>query len=170
MKSAEGISKHTKLNAPVISGNVSLSNEVNGVLLPTPTIGMVGSSDLSHVTTTAAKHAGDFIYVIGETVTEFGGSELQQMLDGEVSGKAPAIDLDVEAARQTALLTAIQNNLVASATDLSEGGLSVALCETLFDADGLGAEVTVTGSPVTALFSETHAFPRYSKRRKCTYI
>lgn len=160
VKSAEGISEAcVKLNAPVISGNVSLSNEVNGVSIkPTPTIGMVGLvHDLSHVTTTAAKNAGDLIYVIGEAATEFGGSELQQMLDGEVSGKAPAIDLDVEAARQTALLSAIQNGLVASATDMSEGGFSVALCETLFDAEGLGAEVTVTGSAVTALFSETQS-------------
>ena len=57
-KSAEGISEACiKLNAPVISGNVSLSNEVNGVpIYPTPTIGMVGLvHDLSQVTTTEVK-------------------------------------------------------------------------------------------------------------------
>ena len=129
-KSAAGISEACiKLNAPVISGNVSMSNEVNGVAIyPTPTIGMVGLvHDLSHVTTTEFKQSGDVIYAIGETKLEFGGSELQQMQEGKISGQAPSIDLDVEAHRQKELLTAIQNNLVESATDLSEGGFAVAL-------------------------------------------
>ena len=159
-KSAAGISDACiKLNAPVISGNVSMSNEVNGVpIYPTPTIGMVGLvHDLSEVTTTEFKNAGDVIYVIGEAALDFGGSELQQMTEGKISGKAPAIDLDVEAARQKSLLTAIQNHLVESATDLSEGGFAVALCEKAFDAEGLGADVTISGPAVTALFSETQS-------------
>lgn len=159
-QSAAGISDACrKLNAPVISGNVSLSNEVNGVpIYPTPTIGMVGLvHDLSQVTTTEFKNAGDVIYVIGEAAPDFGGSELQQMTEGKIFGQAPSIDLDVEATRQKAVLTAIQNQLVESATDLSEGGFSVALCEKAFDAEGLGADVTISGSAVTALFSETQS-------------
>lgn len=159
-KSADGISDACrKLNAPVISGNVSLSNEVNGVpIYPTPTIGMVGLiHDLSQVTTTEFKNVGDIIYVIGESSLDFGGSELQQMLEGKIFGQAPAIDLEVEAARQKELLTAIQSGLVQSATDLSEGGFAIALCEKAFGAEGLGAGVTVSGSAVTALFSETQS-------------
>ncbi|WP_186672477.1 phosphoribosylformylglycinamidine synthase subunit PurL [Sporosarcina sp. BP05] len=159
-KSADGISDACrKLNAPVISGNVSLSNEVNGVpIYPTPTIGMVGLvHDLSQVTTTEFKRAGDVIYVIGEASLDFGGSELQQMMEGKIFGQAPAIDLEVEAARQKELLTAIQAGLVQSATDLSEGGFAVALCEKAFGTEGLGAGVTVSGSAVTALFSETQS-------------
>ncbi|WP_153731598.1 phosphoribosylformylglycinamidine synthase subunit PurL [Sporosarcina obsidiansis] len=159
-KSADGISEACrKLNAPVIGGNVSLSNEVNGVpIYPTPTIGLVGIvHDLTEVTTTSFKQAGDAIYVIGQTDTEFGGSELQQMVEGKIFGKAPAIDLDVEAKRQQQLLSAIQQGLIQSATDLSEGGFAVALCEKAFAADGLGAEVTVSGSAVTELFSETQS-------------
>ena len=159
-QSAAGISDACrKLNAPVISGNVSLSNEVNGVpIYPTPTIGMVGLvHDLSQVTTTEFKNAGDVIYVIGEATLDFGGSELQQMTEGKIFGQAPSIDLDVEAARQKAVLSAIQNHLVESATDLSEGGFSIALCEKAFDAEGLGADVTISGSAVTALFSETQS-------------
>ncbi|NYF26230.1 phosphoribosylformylglycinamidine synthase subunit PurL [Sporosarcina sp. JAI121] len=159
-KSAEGISEACrKLNAPVISGNVSLSNEVNGVpIYPTPTIGMVGLvHDLSQTTTTEFKNAGDVIYVIGEASVDFGGSELQQMTQGKIFGQAPSIDLEVEAARQRELLTAIQSGLVQSATDLSEGGFAVALCEKAFGAEGLGAGVTISGSAVTALFSETQS-------------
>ena len=159
-KSADGISAAClAVGSPVISGNVSMSNEVNGVAIqPTPTIGMVGLvHDLSHVTTTTAKAAGDAIYVIGEAALAFGGSELQQMTEGKIYGQAPAIDLDVEAARQKALLSAIQNNLVASATDLSEGGFAVALCEKVFGTENLGADVTIQGPAVTALFSETQS-------------
>lgn len=159
-KSADGISAAcTALNSPVIGGNVSLYNERSGMAVyPTPTIGMVGLvEDLSHVTTQQFKEAGDFIYLIGETKTEFGGSELQKMTEGRIFGKAPEIDLDIEAARQESLLAAIKNGLVQSAHDLAEGGLAVALAEKTFSAKGLGAEVTVLGSPVTALFSETQS-------------
>lgn len=159
-KSADGISDACRtLNAPIIGGNVSMSNEVNGVpVYPTPTMGLVGIiHDLSQVTTTAFKQAGDVIYLIGEAATEFGGSELQQMIEGKIFGKVPAIDLEVEASRQKSLLQAIQSKLVQSATDLSEGGFAVALCEKAFDAEELGAEVTISGSAVTALFSETQS-------------
>lgn len=159
-KSADGISEACRtLNAPIIGGNVSMSNEVDGVpVYPTPTMGLVGLiHDLSQVTTTEFKQAGDAIYLIGEAETEFGGSELQQMVHGKIFGKVPAIDLDVEASRQNALLKAIQSKLVQSATDLSEGGFAVALCEKAFDAEGLGADVTVSGPAVTALFSETQS-------------
>ncbi|WP_153722251.1 phosphoribosylformylglycinamidine synthase subunit PurL [Sporosarcina cascadiensis] len=159
-KSAAGISEACrKLNAPVIGGNVSLSNEVNGVpIYPTPTIGLVGLvHDLKHVTTPGFKQAGDAIYVIGQTATEFGGSELQQMVEGKIFGKSPAIDLDTEVKRQDQLLNAIQQGQIQSAADLSEGGFAVALCEKAFAADGLGADVTVEGSAVTALFSESQS-------------
>ncbi|MEO4055587.1 phosphoribosylformylglycinamidine synthase subunit PurL [Solibacillus sp. CAU 1738] len=159
-KSADGIAAAcTALSAPVIGGNVSLYNERSGVAVyPTPTIGMVGLvKDLAHVTTQEAKAAGDVVYVIGETNTEFGGSELQKLRDGEISGQAPAIDLEIEAARQQALLSAIRDGLVQSAHDVAEGGLAVALAETTFAANGLGLNVTLEGSATTALFSETQS-------------
>jgi len=160
-KSADGISAAcTALNAPVIGGNVSLYNERSGeAVYPTPTIGMVGLiEDLAHVTTQEVKGAGDIVFVIGETTTEFGGSELQKLLNnGVISGKAPAIDLEIEAARQQALLKAIKVGIVQSAHDVAEGGLAVAIAEKTFSANGLGVEVTLTGSATTALFSESQS-------------
>ncbi|MED3800038.1 phosphoribosylformylglycinamidine synthase subunit PurL [Lysinibacillus capsici] len=160
-KSADGISAAcTALNAPVIGGNVSLYNERSGeAVYPTPTIGMVGLiEDLAHVTTQDVKAAGDLVFVIGETKTEFGGSELQKLLNnGVISGKAPAIDLEVEATRQQALLKAIKAGLVQSAHDVAEGGLAVAIAETTFGAKGLGVDATLTGSATTALFSESQS-------------
>lgn len=160
-KSADGISAAcTALNAPVIGGNVSLYNERSGeAVYPTPTIGMVGLiEDLAHVTTQEVKAAGDIVFVIGETTTEFGGSELQKLLNnGVISGKAPAIDLEMEAVRQQALLKAIKAGLVQSAHDVAEGGLAVAIAEKTFSANGLGVDVALTGSATTALFSESQS-------------
>lgn len=158
-KSADGIAAAClALESPVIGGNVSLYNErSNEAIYPTPTIGMVGLvEDLQHATTQEVKHAGDFVYVIGETKTEFGGSELQKLMNGRIFGQAPSIDLEVEAARQKALLQAIQAGLVASAHDVAEGGLAVAIAETTFGTN-LGVNVTLEGSATTALFSESQS-------------
>ena len=159
-KSADGMAAAClALESPVIGGNVSLYNERSGVAVyPTPTIGLVGLvEDLSHVTTQDVKSAGDFVYLIGETMTEFGGSELQKMVEGRIFGKSPFIDLTVEAARQEALLTAIQSGLVASAHDIAEGGFAVALAEKTFGANNLGVDVTISGSAISALFSESQS-------------
>lgn len=159
-KSADGMAAAClALESPVIGGNVSLYNERSGVAVyPTPTIGLVGLvEDLSHVTTQDVKDAGDLVYLIGETMTEFGGSELQKMVEGRIFGQAPSIDLQVEVARQDALLQAIQAGVVASAHDIAEGGFAVALAEKTFSAKNLGVDVTISGSAITALFSESQS-------------
>ncbi|PAD21346.1 phosphoribosylformylglycinamidine synthase subunit PurL [Terribacillus saccharophilus] len=158
-KSVDGMSAAClALKTPVISGNVSLYNESNQqAIFPTPIVGMVGLvENLAHVTTSQFKQAGDAIYLLGETKAEFGGSELQNVLEGRYYGKAPAIDLDVEASNQQAVLTSIQQGLIASAHDLAEGGLAVALAESLFGSE-LGAKVTIDGDVTAALFSESQS-------------
>ncbi|WP_082235212.1 phosphoribosylformylglycinamidine synthase subunit PurL [Halobacillus massiliensis] len=159
-KSVEGMSQAcSDLGTPVISGNVSLYNESFGgqAIYPTPIVGMVGLvEDTNHITQSHMKNAGDLIYVIGETREEFGGSELQGMLEGRHFGKAPAIDLEVEGIRQNQLLAAIQKGIIESAHDLSEGGLAVALAESLFNKE-FGCEVNVTEDVTTALFAETQS-------------
>lgn len=159
-KAVDGMSEACRaLGTPVVSGNVSLYNETNGVAVyPTPVVGMVGLiEDLSHITTQLFKQAGDLIYVIGEAKPEFGGSELQKWLEGRIFGKAPELDLAVEARRQRQLLAAICAGVVASAHDVAEGGLAVALAECLMGASGLGAKVAVSGDFVSELFSETQS-------------
>ncbi|MFD1737921.1 phosphoribosylformylglycinamidine synthase subunit PurL [Bacillus salitolerans] len=158
-KAVDGMSAAcTALNSPVISGNVSLYNETNGTAIyPTPTVGMVGLiQDIDHITTQSFKKAGDLIYVIGETKEEFGGSELQKLTYGRIFGKAPELDLEKEATRQSQILGAIRAGLVQSAHDVSEGGLGVALAESLFSTN-LGADVQLEGMPAVALFSETQS-------------
>ncbi|EUJ42817.1 phosphoribosylformylglycinamidine synthase subunit PurL [Listeria riparia] len=157
-KAADGISAAClELDTPVISGNVSMYNETDGEgIYPTPVIGMVGLvEDVAHITTQGFKTAGDVIYLIGDTKAEFSGSELQKMQQGKISGRAPELDLQVEKRYQQFLLTAIREGLVASAHDLAEGGLAVALAESCF-ANGLGATVAVPFASAL-LFSESQS-------------
>ncbi|MEC2072189.1 phosphoribosylformylglycinamidine synthase subunit PurL [Alkalihalophilus marmarensis] len=158
-KSTDGMSEACRiLETPVIGGNVSLYNETNGVAVyPTPVIGMVGLiEDVDHITTQTFKEAGDFIYLIGDTKAEFGGSELQKMLNGSISGKAPTLDLEVEKAHQNMLLTAIKSGLVASAHDVAEGGVGVALAESLIGTE-LGADAALNGEIISQLFAESQS-------------
>ncbi|MFD0960193.1 phosphoribosylformylglycinamidine synthase subunit PurL [Paenibacillus chungangensis] len=160
-KSADGMSEAcVKLDTPVIGGNVSLYNEnAKGAIYPTPVIGMVGLvHDTDHIMTQGFKSEGDVIILIGETKAEFGGSELQYVMNGAASGRPPVIDLDVEKRVQGAVLGAIQKGLVASAHDLSEGGIAVALAESCISG-GKGADVSLTSDlrPDHLLFSESQS-------------
>ncbi|MFC6332716.1 phosphoribosylformylglycinamidine synthase subunit PurL [Paenibacillus septentrionalis] len=142
-KSADGISEACEaLATPVIGGNVSLYNEnAKGAIYPTPVIGMVGLvHDVDDITTQSFKKEGDVIILLGETKAEFGGSELQYVKNGSPSGRPPVLDLEVEKTLQQSVLSAIQSGLVASAHDLSEGGLAAALAESCISG-GIGAKV-----------------------------
>ncbi|HLR63704.1 MAG TPA: phosphoribosylformylglycinamidine synthase subunit PurL [Lentibacillus sp.] len=159
-QSVEGMSEAARmLETPVVSGNVSLYNQSNGrSIFPTPVVGMVGLIEsLEYLTPNFFQEPGDLIYVIGETKAEFGGSELQNVVEGTYQGKAPSIDLQVEAERQKQLLAAIRQNLVQSAHDLAEGGLGVALAESVFNGKGLGLKADISGDPTTAMFSESQS-------------
>ncbi|WP_414648396.1 phosphoribosylformylglycinamidine synthase subunit PurL [Cerasibacillus sp.] len=159
-KSIDGISEASKiLHTPVISGNVSMYNQSKKeAIFPTPIIGMVGLYEsMDHVTPDQFQEAGDAIYLIGETNPEFGGSELQHIIDGNYHGKAPQLDLQIEKVRQEQLLNAIKKGIVVSAHDLSEGGLAVALAESVFNDKNLGLTVELTGDLTTQLFSETQS-------------
>ncbi|MCR8636431.1 MULTISPECIES: phosphoribosylformylglycinamidine synthase subunit PurL [Paenibacillus] len=160
-KAADGISEACrKLNAPVIGGNVSLYNENSkGAIYPTPVIGMVGLvHDTDHITTQGFKKEGDIILVLGDTKAELGGSEFQYVIHGVTEGRPPQIDLDVEKKLLDTVLGAIQKGLVASAHDLSEGGLAVALAESCMSGR-LGAQVNFNTELRNdiALFSESQS-------------
>ena len=156
--SADGISEACRLlNTPVISGNVSLYNEMDGeAIYPTPLIGMVGLiEDSKHITTQAFKNANDRIFIIGDTKADFNGSELQKLELGKIEGKLMDFDLTTEKENQDIVLKAIQAGLIESAHDLSEGGLAVGLMESVFDT-ALGFDVAVAMEK-TWLFSETQS-------------
>ena len=157
-ESAMGIARACQLfNTPVISGNVSLNNESNGeAIYPTPMIGMVGLiKHQKDITTSDFKHAGDAVYVLGTTAADFNGSELQKMLTGTISGELFDFDLVTENRNQRLLLTAIQKGLVASAHDVSEGGLITTIAEACFP-QSMGVEL-VSDLSATNFFAETQS-------------
>lgn len=156
--SADGIAAACEtLGTPVISGNVSLYNETDGqAIYPTPMIGMVGLiEDHEHITTQEFKKSGDLIYILGKTFADFDGSELQKMQLGRIEGVIRNFDLAVEKKNQELVLTAIQNGLIESAHDCSEGGLAIALAESAFKYQ-LGLSVQF-GLLSAQLFAETQS-------------
>ncbi len=148
------------LETPVTGGNVSLYNETAGqAVYPTPIVGMVGLIDgPEKITTHSFKNEGDIILLLGNTLAELGGSELQQCITGQISGRPPQIDLEREKNVQKVVLEAIYSGWVQSAHDLSEGGLAVALAECCISGNR-GAELAIKTdlSPLTFLFSESQS-------------
>lgn len=160
-QSAEGISAACRqLDAPVISGNVSLYNENDGeAIYPTPTIGVVGLiEDQDHITTQSFKKEGDVILLLGNTEAEIGGSEYQKLRIGRIEGRPPQIDLEMEQKVQQATLEAIRAGLVQSAHDCAEGGLAIAIAESAIGG-GLGAAIDLKTDlrADLALFSESQS-------------
>jgi phosphoribosylformylglycinamidine synthase subunit PurL len=145
------------LGVPVVSGNVSLYNETDGVSIPpTPTVAMVGVvPELEHLPRIGFREAGDRVILLGEDKDELGGSAYLRWLHDIEAGRPPEVDLDAEARLAELLRILAYRKLAKTAHDVSNGGLAVALAESCF-AHGLGVEVEVPLSP-RALFSETQA-------------
>ena len=155
--SIEGMAEACRVfDTPVISGNVSLYNENNGsAIYPTPMVGMVGLiKDAKYVIPSRVQHAGDKLYLVGKTGDDYAGSELQKMMTGDIAGTLADFDLEHVHDYLSRLLQAEQSGLVASAHDLSEGGLAVAAAETVFKTE-LGLNADFRDLDKKQFFSET---------------
>jgi len=145
---------------PVISGNVSFYNESFGnAIYPTPAVGMVGVvDDISQVVTGAFKQQGDTIILVGQTEDELGGSEYLKVMYDKVTGSPPALDLELEGDVQKVVREAVQDGILQSAHDCSEGGIAVTLAECCI-VGGIGAQIDLDDElpAVTSLFSESQS-------------
>ena len=121
----------SKLNYPVVSGNVSLYNETNGEgIYPTPAIGGVGLiKDLSNVKTLSLKEDGNFLCVVGKTANHLGTSKYISIIQSKEEGGTPEINLDTELRNGNFVMDAIKQKLITSAHDVGEGGILVAISE-----------------------------------------
>ncbi len=154
---------------PVVSGNVSFYNETDGRgILPTPVIGMVGLiEDTRKLVTHGFKNEGDIIAVLGVTRDDLAASEYAQTIGGLSTdrlienGICPTVDLEQEKRVQETLLTLIDQCLVKSAHDCSDGGLAVTIAESCFSSLGrnaIGAEIAMIDRELSHeadLFGET---------------
>ncbi len=124
-----------KFNTPVTGGNVSFYNQnPDGPVFPTPTIGMVGLlEDMGQMMTLDFKNEGDIIYLIGRSTDDINSSQYLARIREVEYSPAPYFDLEEEFALQQKLARLIQDKLVLSVHDVSEGGLFITLCEAGFN-------------------------------------
>ena len=146
------------LGLPVTGGNVSLYNESpRGRIAPTPEIGVVGLlDDVSTLVGPAFAHDGDTIVLIGDSTPGLAGSAYAELAGATSDDGPPDIDLAREAAVQRFIREAIRRGLVASAQDVSGGGLAVALAEcSIWSDHGARVRLALAGSPAVDLFGES---------------
>ena len=148
-----------KLKFPVVSGNVSLYNETNGVaILPTPVIGGVGLlEDLGKSATIALKRHDEDIILIGSCSGWLGQSIYLREIHGLEMGAPPPLDLDEEKRNGDLVRNLIKQGTVSACHDISDGGLLIAIAEmalaSVKDAMFLGVKITnPTNIPDHAFF------------------
>jgi phosphoribosylformylglycinamidine synthase len=129
-ESCEGIKEAClALNTPVVSGNVSLYNETNGVsVFPTPAIAMVGlNEDENKILPSAFQKEGNLVLLVGETKGEFGASLYIKALHGETTGSLPSFDYKAELALWELVIEANKQGFLNAAKDVNVGGIAIAL-------------------------------------------
>ena len=149
----------SKLNIPFISGNVSFYNEGHaGAIPPTPTIMAIGIvNDVRKVSTANFKKEGNPIYLIGETKREMGGSEYYRAMNIKW-GFVPRTNVSVLKKSMDAMIKSIENGIIISSHDISNGGLAIALAEMVIGGKGAKIDVDSIGNLRTdfKLFSESN--------------
>ena len=153
-----------KFATPVTGGNVSFYNQTqigNRIepVFPTPTIAMIGLvEDTKHVTTIPFKAKGDLIYMLGTSRDDISSSQYLVHHHGIDASPVPFFSLEEEYANQEQLKELIRKGVIASAHDVSEGGLFIALLESAMQG-GLGFDITtdVEIRPDAYLFGESQS-------------
>ena len=145
-EAVHGIGDFAKeLNIPIPSGNVSLYNEAPGGvhILPTPMIVCCGLiDDVRKAVSADFKKTGSLLFLVGRTADEMGGSLLFRKFGGE-GGEVPATDVKRLKDSSDRLLKAMDEELVLSCHDCSDGGLAVAVAEMCISGD-VGAELDLS--------------------------
>jgi phosphoribosylformylglycinamidine synthase len=150
------------LGLPVTGGNVSLYNESPaGRIAPTPEIGVVGLlEDVALRVGPAFAEVGDAVLLIGEATPGLAGSAYAELAGVAAEDGPPPLDLAIEARTQAFAREAAARELLASAQDVSGGGLASAVAEAAIwgaDDEGIGARLRlpVANSPAVDLFGES---------------
>ena len=146
---------------PLISGKDSMKNDavVDGrriSVLPTLLVSVLGMiEDLRCSVSSDFKQAGDRIFVVGADRGELGATAYARLLAGAGGGAAagsqqhgcPTVDAPAAMRRYRLLHAAMRAGMVASAHDIADGGLAVALAESAIGGRR-GARVDLARVPV----------------------
>ncbi|MDP9407533.1 MAG: phosphoribosylformylglycinamidine synthase subunit PurL [Actinomycetota bacterium] len=160
-QACEGLARAcAELGTPVTGGNVSFYNQTGAAPInPTPVVGVLGLfDDVERRTPMGFSAAGDTLMLLGETRDEFGGSEWAWAEHRHLGGRPPGVDLAREKLLAEVLVSGSRDGMLASAHDLSDGGLAQALVESCLR-EGYGARVVLPegADPFVWLFSESAA-------------
>ena len=119
------------LGIPVTGGNVSFYNQTGDVAIhPTPVVGVLGViDDVARRVPSGWQDEGNNIYLLGVTRDELDGSVWSEVIHDHLGGKPPVVDLAEEKKLADLLHGATLQGLLASAHDLSEGGLAQTMVE-----------------------------------------
>jgi phosphoribosylformylglycinamidine synthase subunit PurL len=148
------------LDFPVVSGNVSLYNETNGVAIPpTPTVGAVGLLPNYDVTVGfGGMVEGDVLVLIGETQGELGASVYLREVLGREDGAPPPVDLKLERRTGDFVRDLIEAGDLTCVHDLSDGGLVGAVADMALASDcGVELDATSHAHAHVLLFAEDQA-------------
>ena len=139
------------LDTPVVSGNVSLYNETDGMAIqPCPVIGMIGIiDDWQNAVGAGLTETGNALFVIGQTAETrdgwLGCSVYAREISGREGGAPPSVDPELEGRHGTLVRRAIADGLIDAAHDISDGGLLVALAEMVMTGQ-CGAKIALPDS------------------------
>ncbi len=154
VRAIEGMAEACRtLDFPVVSGNVSLYNETNGVAIPpTPTVGAVGLiEDYAARADFASVKPGDALVLLGVSRGELGSSLYLRECLGREDGAPPPVDLAVERRNGDFVRGLIKAGVIKTVHDLSDGGLVAAAAEM-----ALASNVGINLDATSALHA--HAF------------
>ena len=152
-----------ELGIPVTGGNVSFYNQTGDVaIFPTPVVGVLGViDDVARRVPSGWQDDGNNLYLLGVTKDELDGSVWSDVIHSHLGGRPPKVDLAYEKKLAELLHGASLQGLIASAMDLSEGGLAQALTESVLRFN-MGARIWITEicerdgvDRTSALFSES---------------
>ena len=129
MVGCEGIKDACKeLNTPVVSGNVSLYNDSDGINIhPTPAIVCVGVNENKNLP--SIFKSGVSVYLVGETNGVFAGSLYQIVINNELGGELPEINFKKEKALWDLVILQNKDDNLEFANSVGIGGIAIALAK-----------------------------------------
>jgi phosphoribosylformylglycinamidine synthase len=162
VESIEGMADACEFfETPITGGNVSLYNETLGeAIFPTPVMGIVGLMKTAQPTPIHFPAVGLDLILLGGfgtcDATHFGGTQYAKVILDDLWGLPPSLDMAYEKRVHQAIREIVLAGLAEAAHDLSDGGLAVALSESSFGAENIGARVDIPAGARTefTLFHE----------------
>ena len=154
MMGCEGIKDACKeLNTPVVSGNVSLYNDSDGINIhPTPAIVCVGVNENKNLP--SIFKSGVSVYLVGETNGVFAGSLYQTVINNELGGELPEIDFKKEKALWDLVILQNKDDNLEFANSVGIGGIAIALAK-MAAVSNIGGEFKTNFENENFIFDES---------------